>query len=73
MLCHYEDALPQSRSCMTLHYNHQVILVCVCVCSLGDDLESLLFHFLDEFLFLFSAEPYFIPKVIPWECLCNVY
>ena len=26
-------------------------------------MESLLFHFLDEFLFLFSAEPYFIPKV----------
>lgn len=29
----------------------------------GDDLESLLFHFLDEFLFLFSAEPFFVPKV----------
>lgn len=28
----------------------------------GDDLESLLFHFLDEFLFLFSADPYFIPR-----------
>ena len=31
----------------------------------GDDLESLLFHFLDEFLFLFSADPFFIPKVRP--------
>ena len=29
----------------------------------GDDLESLLFHFLDEFLFTFSADPFFIPKV----------
>lgn len=26
----------------------------------GDDIESLLFHFLDELLFLFSAEPYLI-------------
>ena len=29
----------------------------------GDDLQSLLFHLLDEFLFLFSAEPFFIPRV----------
>ncbi|CAH1398528.1 unnamed protein product [Nezara viridula] len=29
-----------------------------------DDLISLLYHFLDEFLFLFSAEPYFVPKFI---------
>ena len=28
----------------------------------GDDLENLLFHFLDELLFLFSAEPYLICK-----------
>ncbi|EDV23546.1 uncharacterized protein TRIADDRAFT_27346, partial [Trichoplax adhaerens] len=28
----------------------------------GHDLESLLYHFLDEFLFLFSAEPFFIAK-----------
>ena len=26
-------------------------------------MESLLFKFLDEFLFLFSAEPFFIPRV----------
>lgn len=31
--------------------------------SLGHDMESLLFHFLDEFLFAFSADPFFIPKV----------
>ncbi len=35
------------------------------VTAQGDDLESLLFHFLDEFLFLFSAEPFFVPKVAP--------
>jgi len=29
----------------------------------GDDLESLLFHFLDEFLFNFCAEPNFIARV----------
>lgn len=29
----------------------------------GEDLESLLFHFLDEWLFLFSAEPFFIPRI----------
>lgn len=26
----------------------------------GDDMESLLFHFLDELLYLFSVEPYLI-------------
>ena len=26
-------------------------------------MHSLLFHFLDEFLFLFSADPFFIPQV----------
>jgi len=29
----------------------------------SDDLESLLYQFLDEFLFGFCAEPYFIAKV----------
>lgn len=29
----------------------------------GHDLESLLFHFLDELLFMFSAEPYIVAKV----------
>lgn len=31
--------------------------------AIGYDLLSLLFHFLDELLFMFSAEPYIIPKV----------
>lgn len=30
---------------------------------LGHDMLSLLFHFLDEFLFVFSAEPFFIARV----------
>ncbi|XP_012219401.1 protein archease-like [Linepithema humile] len=30
----------------------------------GEDLLSLLFHFLDELLFMFSAEPYLIPKKV---------
>lgn len=30
----------------------------------GDDLESLLFHFMDEWLFVFSAEPFFIAKKV---------
>ncbi|XP_028406098.1 protein archease-like [Dendronephthya gigantea] len=30
----------------------------------GDDILSLLFHFLDELLFLFCAEPFFIGKEI---------
>jgi len=29
----------------------------------GEDLESLLFHFMDEWLFIFSAEPFFIARV----------
>lgn len=46
----------------------------------ADDLDNLLYHFLDELLFLFSAEPYLIcPKVeitkfdletFTIECLC---
>lgn len=29
----------------------------------GHDLQSLLFHFLDELLFMFSAEPFLVAKV----------
>ncbi|CAG0915302.1 unnamed protein product [Notodromas monacha] len=30
----------------------------------GDDMQSLLYHFLDEWLFLFSAEPFFIARKV---------
>ncbi|RUS69203.1 hypothetical protein EGW08_023035 [Elysia chlorotica] len=30
----------------------------------GEDLLSLLYQFLDEFLFIFSAEPFYIPRVV---------
>ncbi|XP_022091061.1 protein archease-like [Acanthaster planci] len=33
----------------------------------GDDLLSLLFHYLDEFLFVFSADPFFIPREVTIE------
>jgi SHS2 domain-containing protein len=29
----------------------------------AEDMLSLLFHFLDEFLYVFSAEPFFIARV----------
>ena len=30
--------------------------------TVGDDMEGLLFHFLDEWLFIFSADDFFIPR-----------
>uniref|UniRef100_A0A3B3SLC0 Protein archease n=1 Tax=Paramormyrops kingsleyae TaxID=1676925 RepID=A0A3B3SLC0_9TELE len=32
--------------------------------SEGDDMESLLFHFLDDWLFKFSADPFFVPREV---------
>ncbi|KAL0281043.1 UNVERIFIED_CONTAM: hypothetical protein PYX00_002158 [Menopon gallinae] len=32
--------------------------------AVGEDLLSLLFHFLDEFLYLFCAEPYLVAKKV---------
>lgn len=53
---------------------------CFKIVANGDDIESLLFHFLDELLFLFSAEPYLICSKLEIskidlvefeiECLC---
>ncbi len=34
-----------------------------CITAQGTDMLSLLYNFLDEFLFLFNAEPYFIGRV----------
>ena len=31
----------------------------------GHDMKSLLFHFLDELLFMFSAEPFIVARVCP--------
>ncbi|KAH8271218.1 hypothetical protein KR018_001624 [Drosophila ironensis] len=35
---------------------------CFVIQAQGEDLESLLFHFLDELLYLFSVEPYLVCK-----------
>lgn len=37
---------------------------CFKIEATGDDLEGLLFHFLDELLFLFSCEPYLICSML---------
>jgi len=39
-------------------------IMCQEVTVQAEDLESLLFRFLDEFLFLFSADPYFIARKV---------
>jgi len=36
----------------------------VTITAKGDDMEGLLFHFLDEWLFIFSADDFFIPRKI---------
>uniref|UniRef100_A0A671KIN3 Protein archease n=1 Tax=Sinocyclocheilus anshuiensis TaxID=1608454 RepID=A0A671KIN3_9TELE len=42
----------------TKHYGALYLVVS------GDDMESLLFHFLDDWLFKFSADIFFIPRVM---------
>ena len=34
-----------------------------CFYSKGEDMESLLFHFLDDWLYKFSADLFFVPRV----------
>nr|XP_054756485.1 protein archease-like [Lytechinus pictus] len=43
--------------CVESTINHEVSVE-------GDDMKSLLFNFLDEWLFVFSAEPFFIPREV---------
>ncbi|GFS20335.1 protein archease [Elysia marginata] len=49
---------------MTTDYNKVEMKYVYDVEVSGEDLLSLLYHFLDEFLFLFSAESFFIPRVV---------
>lgn len=37
----------------------------------GDDIQGLLYHFLDELLFMFCAEPFLVAKVLPSKNLPN--
>jgi len=56
------------------------VLQCFKIEAESDDLDGLLYHFLDELLFLFSAEPFLICKMLDIvkfdiennkiECLC---
>lgn len=39
------------------------VYACVPIFSKGDDMESLLFHFLDDWLYKFSVQPFFVPRV----------
>ena len=58
--------LPQGAHSHMANSALQCQFTSVCVCVLfapGHDLESLLFNFLDEFLFNFSADPFFVAKV----------
>ncbi|ESO95632.1 hypothetical protein LOTGIDRAFT_175108 [Lottia gigantea] len=49
---------------MTTDYDKVEMKWCHEIVANGDDLQGLLYHFLDEFLFLFSAEPCIIPRVV---------
>ena len=49
---------------MTTDYDSVEMLECQTLESQGEDLDSMLYNFLDEWLFIFFAEPFFIPRVI---------
>lgn len=53
----------------------QLKSVCMFLFLKGEDMESLLFHFLDDWLYKFSADLFFIPRVsILVTCvLLNMY
>lgn len=46
----------------------QAVILCLLSHHTGDDMESLLFHFLDDWLFKFSADPFFVPRVRITAC-----
>ncbi len=49
---------------VTLFADHWNWTLCILLpFSKGDDMESLLFHFLDDWLYKFSADLFFIPRV----------
>ncbi|CAH8630216.1 unnamed protein product [Heterobilharzia americana] len=49
---------------MTTNYDSVEMLEKIEIEANGHDMMSLLFHFLDEWLFAFSAERFFIPRVV---------
>lgn len=39
------------------------LMIIICSLLKGEDMESLLFHFLDDWLYKFCADLFFIPRV----------
>jgi len=60
----FENAAVAMFGYMTTDFS-RVEMTRVCDISVqADDMMNLLYHFLDEFLFLFSAEPFLIARVV---------
>ena len=68
-----EEITAQGISYYLASRYRDVLIIYMTLSLTGEDLESLLFHFLDEFLFTFSADPFFIPKVCVFVTLCPLY